>query len=992
MNPAKDLPRYDLNVLLALRRRLASNTQAEVRFDSGTRAAYASEASNYRQVPIGIVVPRSIDDVVETMRACHEADVPVLTRGAGTSMCGQSVNAAVIIDASKYLTSIETIDVAGRLATVQPGVICDQLKDAAALKGLTFGPDPATHSRCTLGGMIGNNSCGAHSVMAGKTAENIESLEILTYDGERFWVGPTDEAALKEHLAAGGRRAEIVSGLLGLIEKYGDAIRAGFPKLKRRVSGYSLDQLLPENGFNIARALVGSEGTCVSVLRAKTTLVTNPVHRMLVVFGFPTIFDAADCVPQLLPLSPIAMEGLDTGIVGGLRERGLALADIAELPEGNAWLMVEFGATDRRVAAELAEKAASLSASFPGSPSSRTVDDASLMKRLWSVRETGASATSIGDDMSHPDPVVGWEDAAVEPRHLGAYLREFSALVESYGYKTNMYGHFGDGCIHSRITFDLRNAQGVNTWRQFLFDAAALVVKYEGSLSGEHGDGQAKGELLQLMYPPELMEAFRAFKAIWDPRGRMNPGKLIDAMPVDENLRLGPSYRRVDVSSPFTFGDLGKPDTFARATERCIGMGKCRSLSGGTMCPSYRASREEKYSTRGRARLLFELLKGEVIEDGWKSEAVKDSLDHCLACKGCRSDCPTHVDIAKYKSHFLYEYFKHKRRPVMDAMIGRIGNWLPVATHVSGVANLLMRNPSFRKVSARFGLSPDVTFPPIAAKSFRNGPVAKRLFGQGEGRGSAMRGPILLWTDTFNNGFTPEVMDAAVRVLESHGFEVRLLRKHVCCGRPMYDAGLLDEARRNLETIMAEMSHVIEAQLPVVVLEPSCLSVFRDELRSLFPDDPRAHALATTVKTLAELLQEHGVTVPKMDADVHVHGHCHQKACGGMKAEAALLKQATGRGTVLPTGCCGMAGAYGYHKKTTHLAKKVAESELVPVIEGLQGDAVIVSDGFSCRSQIRNTTGRTAIHLAQWLDRYASETKTKSGCTKTVDDEVAPNI
>ncbi|NTY38059.1 FAD-binding and (Fe-S)-binding domain-containing protein [Burkholderia diffusa] len=963
--------RHDLNTLLALQHRITATTRAEVRFDAGSRAAYASEASNYRQVPIGVVVPRTVDDVVETMRACNEADVPVLTRGAGTSMCGQSVNAAVVIDTSKYLTSIEKIDTASRTALVQPGVICDQLKDAAALQGLTFGPDPATHSRCTIGGMVGNNSCGAHSVMAGKTAENIESMEVLTYDGARFWVGATDAETLQEHLAAGGRRAEIVSGLLNLVEKYGDAIRAGFPKLKRRVSGYSLDQLLPENGFNIARALIGSEGTCVSVLQAKATLVTNPTHRVLVVFGFPTIFDAADCVPTLLPLGPIAMEGLDTGIVGGLRDRGLALADIAELPEGNAWLMVEFGATDKQVAMSLAQRAADLAASLPGSPSSRVVEEAGLMKRLWSVRETGASATSIGDDPSKPDPVVGWEDAAVEPRHLGAYLREFSALVDAYGYKTNMYGHFGDGCIHSRITFDLRNVQGVHTWREFLIDAAKLVVKYEGSLSGEHGDGQAKGELLSLMYSPELMDAFRAFKAIWDPRGRMNPGKLIDAMPVDENLRLGPTYRRVDISSPFTFGNADKPETFARATERCIGMGKCRSLSGGTMCPSYRASREEKYSTRGRARLLFELLKGEVIEDGWQSEAVKDSLDHCLACKGCQSDCPTHVDIAKYKSHFLHEYFKHKRRPVMDSMIGRIGTWLPVATRVSAVANTLMGNRAFRKVGARFGLSPDVKFPAIASRSFRNGASGKRLLAASEASEQSPRGPVLLWSDTFNNGFSPEIMEAAVRVLESQGFKVRLLSKHICCGRPLYDVGLLGLARRNLEDIMSSMADVIDSRIPVVVLEPSCLSVFRDELRALFPDDARAQALSNAVKTLAELLQQSGISLPALEEDVHIHGHCHQKACGGMQAESRLMKTTTGVGVVLPTGCCGMAGAYGYHTKTAEISKAVAASELAPVINSLQPNAVIISDGFSCRSQIRNSTGKNAIHLAQWLDSHA---------------------
>uniref|UniRef100_UPI0005BB8568 FAD-binding and (Fe-S)-binding domain-containing protein n=1 Tax=Paraburkholderia oxyphila TaxID=614212 RepID=UPI0005BB8568 len=962
-------PRYDLNVLLALEHRIKSATRAEVKFDAGSRAAYASEASNYRQVPLGVVVPRTIDDVVEIMRACHDAGVPVLTRGAGTSMCGQSVNVAVVIEASRYLTGIEAIDVAGRVATVQPGVICDQLKDAAAVHGLTFGPDPATHSRCTIGGMVGNNSCGAHSVMAGKTAENIEALEILTYDGARFWVGPTDNEALAEHLAAGGRRAEIVTALLKLVEQYGDAIRAGFPSLKRRVSGYSLDQLLPENGFNIARALVGSEGTCVSVLRAKTALVTNPSYRNLVVFGFPTIFDAADCVPQLLPLGPIAMEGLDTGIVGGLRERGLALADIAELPQGNAWLMVEFGASSEAECAALAERAAALAPFLPGQPAARVVTESGLMKRLWSVRETGASATSIGDDPSKPDPVVGWEDAAVEPRLLGAYLREFSALVEHYGYTTNLYGHFGDGCIHSRITFDLRDARGIQRWREFLVEAAQLVIKYEGSLSGEHGDGQAKGELLSLMYSPELMDAFRAFKAIWDPQGRMNPGKLIDAMPVDENLRLGPTYRRVETASHFSFGNLSGADSFARATERCIGMGKCRSLEGGTMCPSFRATHEEQYSTRGRARLLFELLKGEVIEDGWQSEAVKDSLDHCLACKGCRSDCPTHVDIATYKSHFLYEHFKTRRRPLMDAMIGRIGTWLPAATHMSGALNRLMRNRTLRKLVKYAGLADGVPFPSIARQSFRNSATARQLLASDHTSRQAANARVFLWTDTFNNGFSPAVLEAAVRVLRTHGFVVQLLSRQICCGRPFYDAGMLDHARDNLQRIMTAMSDVIDAQTPVVVLEPSCLSVFRDELRALFPQDARASALARSVKTLAELLQERGVALPRLDESVHVHGHCHQKACGGMQAEAALLRHTTGDRGVLPTGCCGMAGAYGYHTRTADVAKTVAESELVPVLNKLPDGAVIVSDGFSCRSQIRNTTGRTAIHLAQWLDR-----------------------
>lgn len=971
MNSNSSTPRLDLNKLLSLQRHLAETTTAEVRFDAGSRAAYASEASNYRQVPIGVVLPRTVDDVVYVMHACYEADVPVLTRGAGTSMCGQAVNVAVVIDTSRHLTRIEQLDASSRTAVVQPGVICDQLKNAAALKGLTFGPDPATHSRCTIGGMVGNNSCGAHSVMAGKTAENIESMEILTYDGERFWVGPTDEEAFQAHIAAGGRRAEIVQALRDLVDHHADEIRAGFPKLKRRVSGYSLDQLLPENGFNIARALVGSEGTCVSVLRATTALVRNPTARVLTVFGFPTIFDAADCVPQLLPLQPIAMEGLDTGIVGGLRERGLALADIAELPAGNAWLMVEFGTDMPETALERANAAAALSSSLPGHPSSRVVSDPALMKRLWSVRETGASATSIGDDPSKPDPVVGWEDAAVEPRLLGAYLREFSALVKRYGYTTNMYGHFGDGCIHSRINFDLRNSQGIHTWRQFLEEAAKLVVKYEGSLSGEHGDGQAKGELLSLMYSPELMDAFREFKTIWDPKNRMNPGKLIDAMPVDENLRLGPTYRRVDVPSHFSFGNLEKPDTFARATERCIGMGKCRSLDGGTMCPSYRATREEKYSTRGRSRLLFELLKGEVITDGWDNKDVKDSLDNCLACKGCSSDCPTHVDLAKYKSHFLYQHYQRARRPLMDTMIGHMGTWLPIATRFSGIINAAMKARPFRAVAKNFGLASQVKFPTVAAKSFRNSNTTRELMDDTFATALGASKTVLLWTDTFNNGFSPEVLEASVRVLQSYGVKVRLMSKQICCGRPYYDAGMLDHAKQNLIDIMAQLKDVIARQTPVVVLEPSCLSVFRDELRSLFPTDKSAAALSASVKTLAEYLETEGFDVPKLDESVYVHGHCHQKACGGVKAESRLIDKAAKSGAVLQTGCCGMAGAFGYHTKTAEVAKAVATSELVPKIQPLDEDAVLVTDGFSCRSQIRNTTGRHAIHLAQWLDGRA---------------------
>lgn len=956
----------DINRLLRLQDKLKRSTTAEVRFDAGTRAVYASEASNYRQVPIGVVIPRSLDDFVKTVAECAAADLPILARGAGTSMCGQSVNAAVIIDHSKYLTSITEVDPVRRVARVEPGVICDQLNRTAAKHGLTFGPDPASHSRCTLGGMIGNNSCGAHSVMAGKTVENIERLEILTYDGARFWVGPTDDEIYAEHMHAGGRRAQIVKALKDLAEKYANDIRHGFPKIKRRVSGYNLDQLLPENGFNIARALVGVEGSCVSVLQAETLLVTNPAARVLVVFGFSDIYYAADAVPQLLPFNPIAMEGLDEGIIGGLRKRRLRLADIAELPKGQAWLMVEFGGASLGDAQREAEAAARIATELPGDATARVVLESALMSRIWTIRETGASATSLSDNSLDADPVVGWEDAAVEPTLLGAYLREFSALVASYGYKTNLYGHFGDGCVHSRITFDLKSDRGVTVWRNFLEEAAHLVVKYGGSLSGEHGDGQAKGEFLNIMYSPALMCAFADFKKIWDPKNRMNPGKLIHAMPVDSNLRLGPDYERQHVTTKFNYNE-DHASGFARATERCIGMGKCRSLEGGTMCPSFKATREEKYSTRGRARLFFELLKGEVIEDSWDSMDVKDSLDLCLGCKGCKTDCPTNVDIARYKAEFLAKHYQNRRRGFMELMIGRIGDWLPRVQHVSVLMNLAMSMRPVRLVAKySVGLTPNISFPKIARRNFRSGKTAFRL--REESGADTNSRSVLLWTDTFNSGFSPNVLEAATSVLERAGFKVHLLTRQICCGRPYYDAGMLDRARKNLNAIIEQLKPYLSKKIPVVVLEPSCLSVFRDEMSALLTGDDYAKQLSTSVKTLAEFLEMHGVEMPYEAAPIRVHGHCHQKACGGMSAEQKLLASAQADSKILASGCCGMAGAYGYHDKTADVARRIGEIELKPHIESCDNRTLFIADGFSCRSQIRNLSNREAVHFAEWLD------------------------
>jgi FAD/FMN-containing dehydrogenase/Fe-S oxidoreductase len=947
---------------------LAATVNGEVRFDTGSRALYAADASNYRQVPIGVVVPRTVEDIVETVRICRVHGAPILARGGGTSQNGQCVNVAVVIDASKYLNRIRSIDPAARTALAEPGVVCDALRQAAERHGLTFGPDPATHSRCTLGGMIGNNSCGAHSVMAGKTDDNIEALEILTYDGARFRAGATSGAELAAIVARGGRQGEIYARLKGLADRYGDLIRARFPKIKRRVSGYNLDQLLPENGFHVGRALVGSEGTCALTLAATAKLVVNPLHRVLLVLGYDDIVAAADAVPEVMPHRPIACEGLDHFLIGGLSRRGLRADDVALLPAGEAWLMVEFGGDSQ---AEAVAKAHRVRARESGR---LLLIEPAMQTRVWSIRETAASHTALSIDPGVPDPAVGWEDAAVDPLRLGGYLRAFQALVDRHGYRTSLYGHFGDGCVHARITFDLRTHDGVLEWRRFLRAAAELVVEYGGSLSGEHGDGQAKAELLPLQYGEELMQAFREFKAIWDPDNRMNPGKLVDAYRVDENLRLGPDYKPVKLTTRMAFL-APEGDGFARQMERCIGMGRCRAAEGATMCPSYRATLEERHSTRGRARVLAEMLRGDVIASGWKSDEAREALELCLSCKGCAHDCPTHTDMAAYKAEFLSHYYEgfDTWRPRQAHALGRMGDWAPLAGAYPGLANLLTHAPLLGSAAKRLaGIAPERELPRFARMHFRAQFERRvgRLRAAHAGGPTGARRPlreVVLWVDTFTNFFEPRIGHAAVDVLEAAGCRVSIGERRLCCGRPLYDFGMLDLARARLARILDALGPKIEAGIPVIGLEPACVSVFKDELLELFPRDARARRLAAQTGMLSDFLESIGWTPPQLPGAALVHGHCHQKSVLGMGAEAGLLRK-TGLDIALPdTGCCGMAGAFGYDARRYGVSQKIGELAVFPAVRAAAAETRIVANGFACREQIRQGTGREPVHAAELL-------------------------
>ena len=928
--------------------RLASDLRnairGEVRFDDGSRALYATDASNYRQLPIGVVLPRDANDVIETVRLARAHGAPILGRGAGTSLAGQCCNVAVILDMSKYMHAVTEMNAAMSFARVQPGIVLDDLRREAEKHTLTFGPDPATHAQCTLGGMIGNNSCGVHSIMSGKTVDNIEELDILTYDGVRMRAGATSDAELEAIIREGGRRGEIYAGLKSIRDRYADLIRAKFPRIPRRVSGYNLDELLPENGFHVARALVGSESTCVIVLEAKTKLVYSPPARALVVAGYESVYDAADDVPRVLGFGPIGLEGFDDLLVRDQEFKKMNPHGIALLPPGGGWLLVEFGG---ETLDEAMSKARRLADTLP---SSRIFDNASKEARfVWAVRESGLGAT--GHVPGKPLMWEGWEDAAVAPEKLGRYLRDLRKLLESYEYGGDLYGHFGDGCVHTRTNFDLTSDSGIAKFRGFLDDAADLVASYGGSFSGEHGDGQSRAALLEKMFGPELMNAFREFKSLWDPEWKMNPGKLVVPYFPDENLRLGSSYAPWNPDTHFSFAeDHGRMN---HAILRCVGVGRCRRLDGGTMCPSYQVTREEEHSTRGRARLLFEMFEGKAIPQTWRNQAVKESLDLCLACKGCKGDCPTQVDMATYKAEFLSHYYEGRVRPMPAYAMGLIYWWAGLAQYTPRLANAMMR------VMKPFGgIARQRKMPSFARTTFRTS-FASRAKKKSDRR-------VVLWPDTFNNHFLPGTALAAVDVLERAGYEVTIPRKRVCCGRPLYDWGFLARAKKLLAETLDVLAPELDEGLPVIGLEPSCVSVFRDELPNLFPNDDRARRLSSAM-TLSEFLVREQVELPQLHRKAIVQAHCHHKSVMRFDAEEQLLRR-MGLDLVHPdSGCCGMAGAFGFEEKNYELSMRVGERVLLPMVRESSADTLILADGFSCREQIEQATGRATLHLAEVL-------------------------
>ena len=936
----------------ALRADLARVVDGPVRFDAASRAMWSADASNYRRVPIGVVRPRDVADVEAALSVCRAHDVPVLPVGARTSIAGQAVNTAVVLD-FMHVNRILEIDPDAGTARVEPGVVCDAVRDAAAPHGLTFGPDPSTHNRCALGGMIGNNACGSHSVAWGKTVDNVVGLDVLTYRGDRLALGADGSGAVPDALRALG-------------ERVADDVRAGFPDLTRRVSGYNLDQLLPGQ-VDLAKALVGTEGTCAVLTGATVRLVESPPARALAVLGFPDAYTAADHVMVVRALNPLTIEGMDAGLIAALRASNPVETASRQLPEGGGWLYVETGGETRAEAHAAADAVAT--AMTPYALSSLVVSEPARMKALWRIREDGAGILTRSPDGGEAWP--GWEDAAVPPERFGAYLREFDGVLARHGRRGVYYGHFGDGCLHVRIDFDLASRAGIANFRAFLEDAADLAVAHGGSLSGEHGDGSARAELLPRMYPPPIIRAFEEFKGIWDPDGRLNPDRVVRPARLDDDLRVFVGLPTLRDSPALAFAhDRG---SFARATRRCLGVGKCVTAHGGVMCPSFRATGEEMHSTRGRARLLFEMANGQVVQDGWRSDEVAEALDLCLSCKGCKRDCPVGVDMATYKTEFLAQRYRGRVRPVAHYSMGALPRWLHMVgrlpARVVDALNAAARGPLGAVAKRLGGIAPERAIPPIARRPFtRAAPnAAKAAFG------ASGRPRILLWPDTFTNHFDPAVAADAVAVLETLGYAVELPPRTVCCALTWTTTGQVDAARRVLRRSLRTIEPWLAAGVPVVGLEPSCTAALRADGPELLPDEPLAARLAGGVRTFAEVLAEHAdalaaaVVAPGQRALVQVH--CHQHAELGVEADQAAMAALGIEAEVLDSGCCGLAGNFGFEKGHYAVSMACAERVLLPAVRAADADVAVLADGFSCRTQLRQAGTREPAHLARLAAR-----------------------
>jgi len=926
----------------------------------GATGLYAYDASNYRVPPRAVVFPRGTGDVCAVLRVCRETGVPVTARGGGTSMAGNAVGPGVVLDFSRYMNRILDIDPVAGIARVQAGAVLDTLQRATASHGLSFGPDPSSHSRCTLGGMVGNDACGNRSVRHGRTSSHIEALEIVTADGVRAVADHTGLHAVDP--ADTERVARLEADVRRLVADDLAPIRTELGRIPRQVSGYQLHHLLPERGFDMARALVGTEGTCAVVTAVTVRLVATAPASALLTLGYDDVVAAAEDVPEILRWNPTAVEGMDEAIVATMRARR-GPDSVTGLPEGRAWLYVELDGEDEATVDARAAELLDVLRARGRTTGGRVVESAAERRSLWRVREDGAGLAARLVDGGESWP--GWEDAAVAPEDLASYLRDFRKLLASHGLTGVLYGHFGAGCVHVRIDFDLATDTGRTGTRRFLSEAAALVVEHGGTLSGEHGDGRARGELLEVMYSHRMIRTFAAFKHVFDPEALLNPGVIVAPARLDADLALHTPADVLPVETLFSFPH--DEDGFAGAVRRCVGVGRCRADTGGVMCPSYRATGEESDSTRGRARLLQEMVRGKTVRDGWRSTEVRDALDLCLSCKACSSDCPVGVDMATYKAEFLHRHYQGRLRPRSHYSLG----WLPLtsalAAHVARPLNALLRTPVGRLLARLGGVTTKRRIPPFASRRARR--VALRAARRSE------PAKTLLFVDSFTRAFRPEVAAAASRVLADAGLP-SAVEDGLCCGLTWVSTGQLAVARRIMARTVARLDNGDER--PIVVAEPSCAAALRRDVPELL-DTEAARRVAARVHTLTGALTDLAApdwTPPGLPAEVVLQTHCHEYATFKGRHPRDLLRRLGVREVDEAEGCCGLAGNFGFEEQHYDTSMAVADLALTPRLDAIDRDTptVVVADGFSCATQIDHLAGDRgvrALHLAELLDPAA---------------------
>jgi FAD/FMN-containing dehydrogenase/Fe-S oxidoreductase len=907
-----------------------------------TRALYSTDASNYRVVPQAVLTPKSTKDVITAVGIARIHGVPVTVRGGGTSCAGNAVGPGLVVDFSRFMNRVLSIDPDSSTAVVEPGVNLSTLQNAAQPFGLRFGPDPSTATRCTIGGMIGNNACGPHGLAYGRTADNVVSMTWLTGSGDVITASSGDDAL------------KMVPGLEAFVSENLALLRTEFGRFGRQISGYSLEHLLPENGRNLAAALTGTEGSCGILLEATVKLVPRAPAPALAVLGYGDMATAADDVPNLLPLHPLALEGLDAQLVGVVR-RAHGSASVPTLPAGGGWLIAEVGGADSEEAVEAARKLVAASSSadavvLPAGPEAI---------KLWQIRADGAGLAGRTADGKQAWP--GWEDSAVPPERLGDYLRGLEALMAEENVSGLAYGHFGDGCVHVRIDFPLD--VGGTLMRRFLERAAALAAEHGGSLSGEHGDGRARSELLPFMYSPEALRAMETFKALLDPEDLMNPGVVVRPVPLDSDLRR-PQSRRLRATDGFAFAHDGGDIT--DAVHRCVGVGKCRADlrgHGGFMCPSYTATRDEKDSTRGRARVLQEMLNGGVVTGSWSSPELHDALDLCLSCKACANDCPTGIDMATFKSETLHQTYKGRLRPLSHYTLGRLPQWLRLAAPLAPLLNLAGRIPPLRRaMTTMMGADPRRSLPTLPRAPFRWSKWSE----PGRTAGHQTDGPkVLLWVDSFSDAINPNIPRDALEVLSAAGCDVEIAAPGACCGLTLVSTGQLTAAKAKLRrTLDLLLPHVRDGRT-VVGIEPSCIATLRSDLVELLPDDPRAAELSRSVKTVAEFVTSIGWTPPRAGEKLLVQPHCHHYSVMGYDADQALL-EAMGCDVKISEGCCGLAGNFGMEKGHYEVSAKIAQDGVLAKASA-SPDRRILADGFSCRTQVRDLADLDSRHLVQIL-------------------------